>query len=343
MRAFTFAPHAFAAELKEKGYVHIKGGVSDELLQFAKAQLEECRRSGRNELSAREIKNKKKQYLFDLPNGDDFLHDFMRSIGALTGLSVDQMMLSERHIMVYEGNASALPSLHKDRVASQFSVGIPLEECGDARVTLLPRSARRVNPLDNAIYSAVAQNSPIGSAPAWNFRDSEYPEAAPTGDPATVELDVRPGDAVIFAGSSMYHGRLNAAKSAVLYFKLNSMRLDPLAEDPSTSIQRDQGLEILERGSDEDLLRSQVELSPRLRHVSRRYTRLNWTTVIQAFVTGENEFTISEEDLSFLFALQGCRIVRDVLKATGVSEDQMLSQMPRIRRLSRLGAIDFIR
>jgi hypothetical protein len=141
----------------------------------------------------------------------------------------------------------------------------------------------------------------------------------------------------------MYHGRLNAAKSAVLYFKLNSMHLDPLGEDPSTSIQRENGLEILEHRSDEDLLRSVVELSPRLRHVSRRYTRLNWTTVLQAYVTGENEFTISEEDLSFLFALQGCCIVRDVLKVTQISEGQMLSQIPRIRRLSRLGAIDFIR
>jgi hypothetical protein len=342
MRAFTFAPHAFAAELKEKGYVHIKGGVSDELLRFAKAQLGECRLSGRNELSAREIKNKKKQYLFDLPNNDDFLREFMLSLAGLTGLPVEQMMLSERHIMIYEDNASPLAPLHKDRVASQFSVGIPLEECGDARVTLVPRTAIRVNPLDNAIYSALLQDAPNGSSPAWNFQESEYPEPVQTGDPVPVQLNVQPGDAVIFAGSSMYHGRLNAAKSAVLYFKLNSMRLDPLGEDPSTSLQRENGLAILDHRSDEELLRSVAELSPRLRHVSRRYTRLNWAIVLQAFVTGENEFTISEEDLSFLFALQGRSIIRNILRVTGISEDQMLSQIPRIRRLSKLGAIDFI-
>jgi len=30
----------------------------------------------------------------------------------------------------------------------------------------------------------------------------------------------------------MYHGRLRAAQSSMLYFKLNAMRLDPLGEHP---------------------------------------------------------------------------------------------------------------
>jgi hypothetical protein len=157
-----------------------------------------------------------------------------------------------------------------------------------------------------------------------------------------VELDVQPSDVVIFAGSSIYHERLYGAKSAVLYLKLNAMRLDHLREDPSTMLQRSHGLNILQQKGDEQLLESVVELSPQLRRVSRHYTRLDWTTVLQAYVSGETEFTISEDDLRFVFALRGRRTVRDVLVGLGISEDQLLSNVPRIRRLAQLGGLDVL-
>jgi hypothetical protein len=114
MKAFTFAPHAFATEFKERGYVLVKGGVTEELLTFAKAQLAQCLSSGQNELASKEIKNKKKQYLFKLPEDDEFLPELTSAIGTLTGLPVAQMTLSERHIKVYDDNASSLPPLLKD-------------------------------------------------------------------------------------------------------------------------------------------------------------------------------------------------------------------------------------
>ncbi len=342
MKPFTFAPHALAAEYREKGYLHIREGVSRWFLRFAKEQLAQCRLSGQNELAAREIKNKKKQYLFELPDDNDFLHELTGAIGALTNLPATQMLLSERHIMIYDENASSLPPLHKDRVASQVAVGIPLETSTDARIALLPDSARGVNLLDNAIYCARATESRAQSVQGWSLEDGEYPKEAELGIPALVELDVRPGDLVVFAGSSIYHGRLNAAKSAALYFKFNTMGLDPLGEDPSTPARRENGMKILERKGDEELLRAVVQLSSRLQHVSRRYTRPDWTPVLQASVSGEKDLTLSDDDSRFLFALQGRRRVRDILIDLEISEEQFLSHVPRIRRLGKFGAIDFL-
>src|SRR6266851_10118550 len=341
MKPFTFAPHALAPEYRVKGYLHIREGVGGGFLRFAKEQLAQCRLTGRNELAAREIKNKKKQYLFELPD-DDFLHELTGAIGALTGLAAAQMTLSERHVMIYDDHASSLPPLHKDRVASEVAVGMPLEASADARIALLPYSARGVNLLDNAIYCARATDSLARSAQGWSLEDSEYPKEAKLGIPELLELDARPGDVVVFAGSSIYHGRLNAAKSAALYFKFNTMGLDPLGEDPSTPARRENGVKILQRKGDEELLRAVVQLSPRLQHVSRRYTRPDWTPVLQASVSGEKDFTLSDDDSRFLFALQGRRRVRDILIDLEISEEQLLSHVPRIRRLGKFGAIDFL-
>jgi hypothetical protein len=341
MKPFTFAPHTLAAEYQRKGYVHIKQGVNNEFLDFAKRQLYQCRESGRNELASREIKNRKKQYLFEMPDRT-FLGELAEAIGALTNLPAAQFTLSERHIMIYDDHASSLPPLHKDRVASQVSVGIPLEASMGARVALLPDSARAANLLDNAVYCSRVTDSLALSAQAWNLEEGEYPKAVKVGSPELVELDARPGDVVVFAGSTIYHGRLNALKSAALYFKFNTMGLDPLGEDPSTPIQRQNGIKILERKSDDELLRILVQLSPRLQHISRRYTRPDWTPILQAAVSGEKDFALSDDDSWFLFALQGRRTVKDILKSLEISEDRLLSHIPRIRRLGKLGAIDFV-
>ena len=99
-----------------------------------------------------------------------------------------------------------------------------------------------------------------------------------------VKVDVRPGDVVLFRGSSIYHERVNAANTTLLYLKFNSMRLDPIGEDPSTPVQREVSLNILSNKSDEQLLDSVIEVSPKLERISRHYTRLYWKEVIQAYV-----------------------------------------------------------
>jgi len=341
MKVFTFTPNALAAEYGKKGYVHVKDAVSEEFLECARQQLALCRGSGQNELGTREIKNKKKQYLFEMPD-EKFLSDLREAIGALTSLPAARMTLSERHIMIYDDRASAEPPLHKDRVASEVSVGIPLEVPAEARVALLPDVAKGPNVLDGAIYCPRNMPIPIRSATAWNLDDSEYPRSVSYDAGELVELDARPGDLVVFAGSSIYHGRLHGGKSAALYFKFNTMGLDPLGEDPTTPVQRERGKAISLEKNDEELLQSPVGLSPRLRYVNRCYTRPDWTPVLQAAVSGEKDFTLSEDDSNFIMNLKKGRTVRETLTSLGVPEEQQLSHMARIRRLGRLGAIDFV-
>jgi hypothetical protein len=120
------------------------------------------------------------------------------------------------------------------------------------------------------------------------------------------------------------------------------MRLDPLGEDPATITQRAGSLHLLHHNTDEQLLSGSIELSPRLQRVSRHYTRSNWTTVLQAYVGGEKEFTIAEEDLAILLALRRSHTVRDALIASGVPEGMLSYQVSRVRRLAKLGAIDFV-
>jgi len=343
MKAFTFAPDAFADEFRRNNYLLVKNGVDGDLLRFAREQLTQCRHTGCNELLAREIKSKKKQYLFELPADPDFLPDLARSIGDLANLSAADITLSERHIMVYDDLASSVPSLHKDRFATQIAVGIPLEPCPEARVVLLPHCARSVNSLDNAVYCPPANQQETRAHGRWNvLLDDAQAIPGKDGDLTPVELDAQPGDVIIFAGSSIYHGRVTSAGSAVLYLKFNAMHLDPLGEDPSTTVQRSRSLNLLGLDTDEQLLFRRIVLSPRLQRISRHYTRADWTTILQAYVGGEKEFTISDQDLAFLLSLREQNTVKDVLLAAGVSEEHLGSHVCQVRRLGQLGAIDVI-
>jgi hypothetical protein len=135
---------------------------------------------------------------------------------------------------------------------------------------------------------------------------------------------------------------LNAAGSSILYFKLSDLGLDPLGEDPMTVERRESTLKIVSSKSDDELLESVVELSPRLQHIGRQYTRSDWTTVLRANVSGEKEFIISDDDWSFISALRGHRKVKDVLIEVEPRQDRRLCSIRGIRRLAKLGAIEFL-
>jgi hypothetical protein len=233
MKPFNFSLASFANEFRAFGYVHIRSAVDPDFFGFAIDQLRQCQRTGRNEIPGRAIKNKKKQYLFEFPDDQrTAISELVDSISALTGLPASKMTISERHIMVYEANAASAPKLHKDRLASQISVGMPLEVSSGSHIALLPHGAREINSLEQAIYSA-KEVEPTAKFVSWETLGREKPTAGPRSDGLElVTLDAGAGDVVVFAGSSMYHGRLNAAKSAMLYFKLNALGLDPLGEDP---------------------------------------------------------------------------------------------------------------
>jgi hypothetical protein len=338
MKLFNFDPIKIAPRFKSDGYAHVANGVGEEFLSFARKQLATYRTTGEHEVRDRKIKGKKRQFLFEFPEASGCVAELTGTVAAIAGLGM--LTLSERHIKVYDESAPPFPLLHKDCVASQVAVGIPLEQNVDARLVLLPNAMRGVNPLDVAVFGPRAA---LGLDGSMHVEPQDADLEPQTGQNLeTLMLDVRPGDVVIFPGSSMYHERFNGAGSSVLYLKLNAMGIDFLGEDLATGGQREQGLALLRRWSDEELLRGTIRVSPRLQRISRHYTRLNWTTVLQAHVAGRGEFAISEGDLALLKAVRGHSRVETVLLNAGIAQSEYLTCSRQFRRLAEFGAVDFV-
>lgn len=324
---FKFAPLAYANDLKNQGYVHIKDGVTPEFFEFARSQAAQFQ--SKQSLPEWEIKEKKQQCLFEFPEDGQCFALMLETLAVLFGLDLGRMTIAERHIKFYDKNAPSHPAPHKDRLASQIAVGIPLEVCEESRLVLYPTRSRSINPFMSAIT-------------AQDGLDTENVLTGLILGSNCVAIDTRPGDVIVFHGSSLYHERLSAAGSVMLYFKFNDMRLDPIAEDPATLAQRQKSLEILLKKSDIELLDSRVEVSPRLHRVSRHYTRLYWKELLQAYIWGEREFVISESDLGiFIKIADGCT-VRNLLVHLGLPEVHFTDHVPQIRRLGKLGGIDFL-
>ena len=327
MRVFRFDPNAYAEQYARDGYVHVVEGVNPEFLEFALAQAKNMIGADAD-LREWKFKGKKAQFLFDLPSADDWL-GVKDAVAALTGLSRPALTLCERHIKVYDANAPEAPPPHKDRLASEVAVGFPLTVAQGSHLVLYPKHNLDVNR--------------FGSTEL--YRRSLDADALPEKRLAGVEpvrIDMQPGDVVMFRGSAIYHERIKAAESIVLYLKFNALRLDPLSEDPGTALQRAASLKHLEMAADEELLQLAIEASPRLDRVTRLYSRLEWTPILQAQVWGEKEFVISEQDFGLLKAADGATPVATLLRTIGYEEREFAGVLAALRRLVRLQALDFV-
>ena len=328
-KAFDISPEAFAGKFQADGFVHIKNGVAPAFLGFAMEQMAELQAAQNNSLSQWQIKDKKQQFLFEFPKNPEFLPHLLHSVANLAGLRVADMTISERHFKVYAENAAPNPPLHKDRFASQVAVGIPLQVPENSRIILYPNHLRSVNVFDTATALR-------------DHLDEEEPSETGLKDVSPVLLDVQPGDVAIFLGSEIYHERLSAAGAIVLYLKFNAMRLDPLCEDPSTKLQREKSLLLLSEKSDVHLLDSSIEVSPRVQRVSTHHFRLDWSPITQAHVSGEKEITLSEHDWMLLKGINGRSVVRELFNLLGVPDSDIYAWLSRLRRLGKLGVIDFL-
>lgn|GEM_PF-925754 len=326
---FAFDPESCKDEFQSKGFIHIKGGVTPEFIATAREQIDLCLRDDLQCLSERAFKNKKQQYLFKFPEDNTLLRGAMDAITAVTSLRRETVALSERHVNVYVSNADPRPPAHKDRFASQVSVGIPLYMPEESILIMYPDQSREINRFD--------------SAEDWrsSFTTAELPENA-LKDVEPMKLRVGVGDVIMFLGSRIYHGRYNSADAVVLYLKLNDVRLDPLGEDPFISLQRKASLEILALRTSQDLLACTIEISPRLIRISRHYTRDNWNEVLQAQVAGEKPFLLSEKDMTLINGVRGRCTVRELFAQMGVSVADAPGHLDRMHRLGELGGIDFL-
>lgn len=326
VKVFLFPPERYTEEYRKHGYVLVRNGVSPEFLGYARKTLEDLVEQNRS-MKEFEFAGKKQQFLFEFPKESDYPDGVFEVVARLAGLRRDKMMLCERHLKVYDRNAPSHPPPHKDRVASQVAVGIPLVVPNGSYVVLYPNDHLMINPLNTTA----------------DWRESLDEEQLPENllkDLTPVRVDVLPGDVLLFRGSSIYHERVNGAETALVYLKFNAMRLDPLGEDPATDPQRRRSLELLARLSDEDLLHSVVDVSPRLIRISRHYTRLYWKEVVQAYVGGSKVFNVSDAELKFIMNVDGERTVQDVIERLGIPVGEHTKHLPIVRRLVRLGGID---
>lgn len=295
MKIFAFDPADHRDHYAREGWSHIPGGIDPEFLAHLRDFARE--RFAQHEVTGTAIGGRKSQALFEFPPGIDFPGELFDAIAALCGLDRHGMTLSERHIKAYDPDAPAEPLPHKDRYASQASVGLSIEVPEGSHLVVYPYDETDVNP-----YNVSADFLP-GLPPA------KRPEQALRGAREVVIHD-SPGDVMVFHGARMWHMRRNPANAVNLYLKLNDFGCDPLGEDPATPALREATLAAL--GDGDGALDGLVAVhGRRFDAVARHYTR-DWQEVLQARVFDSAPVMLDEGELALLGRVDGSRTVGDL-------------------------------
>ena len=315
---FRFAASDYATQFAERGYVHIASGLTKEFHELLAVQVER----EANRLKDWAIGNKQ-QSLYDFPDGSDYYQQFMETIGTVCGLEPKTLTLSERHVKVYEPDANPNPQAHKDRYASEISVGFSVTVPVGSRLVLYPHDELWVNP-----YNTWARLRA-------SLTEDQMPERR-LASAKRVVIEDKPGDVVIFRGNSIWHLRENPASTTNLYLKLNSFNCDPLGEDPHTAGVRSRTLALLE--NPDETLKSLVPLvGRRVDYFTQHFSR-DWQPAHEVVFWGERALKVNAYEMNALKTLDWKKSVGNVLSiVNGKSEAEGLSA---IRRLASEGVID---
>ena len=107
-------------------------------------------------------------------------------------------------------------------------------------------------------------------------------------------------DVIIFRGHKFWHLRSNPALTTMLYLKMNSFHCDPLGEDPGPKASASR------RWPPRNTPTNNCGLVPligrRVDYVHRHYNR-DWHEVLGVVLWGEKHFTIDEDELRFMQAI----------------------------------------
>jgi hypothetical protein len=212
---FTSDPGRYRQDLIEKGYAHLRGILSPEFVQWLGDFYSRALDNAVGEHMAGHIAGKKRQFVFDFPS-EAAAEEFRSGMARLIGLNEAMFTISERHLKIYEPESNPWPAPHKDRAASQFSIGLPVHLPAGSTVCLFPTLDRRPNEEERAVFLTEREHSNLA-----HIYESE----------SAIMLNEKVGDVVIFNGSSVFHERVRAAGTAVLYIKVNDQGRDPLGED----------------------------------------------------------------------------------------------------------------
>ena len=318
MNIFSFSPADHRSTYAERGWVHVRGGLTDEFLAAAQAQVAERRAAG--PLSGQGIAGAKEQFVFEFAEAAHY-EELFDAVAAMCGLDRAGLTLSERHIKSYEPDAAPYPNAHKDRFASQVSMGLSLTVPEGSHLVLYPEDDVWENPfLDTCLRDSLEPD--------------QVPEVVLQGATEAVIHD-EPGDVVVFRGSAMWHLRRHSAGTVNIYLKFNEFGSDPLGEDPATGRRREATLAALE-ATTSDAIGSGLDahvpaLARRFDSVSREYRREGWPERLFAHVWGQNRFPVSDDEVAVLRAVDGRRSVAEL----GVDP-------AAVARLARRGALDLL-
>jgi hypothetical protein len=321
-RMFSFDPEKYAAEYAAKEYVHIRHGLKPEFLAEARRQVGKNLDTGIMEKFAI---GDKQQAMYRFAD-EEYLREFLETIGAICGLDASRLVVSERHIKAYEADADPKPLAHKDRFATQVAVGFSIEVPAGSTLVLYPRAERDINLFNTST----------------ELRKSLRPDGLPEArlkDATRVEIQDAPGDVMMFRGNSIWHMRERPAGTIMLYFKLNDYHCDPLGEDPRTPQYR-ACTRALAAAPTEQIIDAVPILGRRVDYIHHRYSR-DWSEVTGVVLWGENHLTIDDEELKLLKAIDGERSVRSVVRAVaGGTDDRVL--LDKLRQLAQCGIVELL-
>jgi hypothetical protein len=316
MKIFNFDPADYRASYEKHGWVHIPGGIDPEFLAYL--QDFTAKRFREQHVEGRAIGGAKEQALFEFPAETDFPGELFDSIAAVAGLNREGMTLSERHIKAYDSDAPEYPVAHKDRFASQVSVGLSIDIPEDSYLVLYPHSEVSVNPYN------------VSPQLLQSLEPHERPEVV-LADAPEIQIDDQPGDVVMFPGSAVWHLRRFAANATNLYLKMNDFNSDPLGEDPSTEERQRRTLDLL--ASANGHLPSLVPVLARRLDVVARQRSRDGQEVLQAHVWEEAPVVLSQVEWDLLHSIDGRRSVGE-LGGESVSG--------AIQRLAQRGVIELV-
>lgn len=319
----NFDPGRYSEEFARKGYAHIHQGVTEEYFTRLESHVNESLRAH----SMKEFAiGDKQQARYEFPSDGDYVSEFLDAIAKVCGFKPCELVFSERHIKAYDADARPDPPAHKDRFASQISVGISVHVQKGSTLVLYPHDMREVNPF-NSSTRLRASLSP-----------EQYPEPA-LESMRPVEIHDSPRDVIIFHGNDTWHLRKNAALTTMLYLKLNAFNCDPLGEDPCTEEFRKR-TQLATSMSDGKLEQSIPMIGRRVDYIHRYYNR-DWNEVLGVMLWNENHFTIDEQEFALLKAIDGKRQLKAILQTLNSTADQGVV-LQKVRRLAVRGVIDLV-
>jgi hypothetical protein len=323
MQMFAFEPSDYADLFAKQDYVHIRAGLTPEYYAVLCRQIEAYQDA--NRLAKFAIGNKQ-QSLYEFPNEGHCHRQFVETVSDVCGMDAERFVISERHIKAYEPDADPMPLVHKDRFATEVSVGFSVHVSEKARLVLYPHDERDVNAFNSAAeLRASLDPDRVPEKTLRNARRVEIADAA--------------RDVIIFKGNSIWHTRENPANTVMLYFKVNAFNADPIGEDPCTADVGKRSRELASK-CDDEMLGLVPLMGRKVDYVHRRYNH-HWQEVLGVVLSGEKHFTVDDFEFRLLQSLDGRRTIGDVLALANGHSDHA-ECLNKVRRLVRRGIVDLL-